>query len=271
MLQSLRSAAMPWSVLAIQFCIELAFGVLFAMAFVPKAPVGVLFYRLMGTAALVLVFIGIGVPVASGRFELGDPVLLAGGLAVLGYPFYSGPVRGRRWALALGVGLLGTALAVGMLVGRAMGPDASPLGILLATLSALATGAVAGSVGLAMVLGHWYLTVPNLQVRHLRRLNRLTVFTMLASVALVGISCWVFAELLRAAERPLFGATGLFYLGTRVVVGLVFPLGFAWMTAESLKFENTRSATGILYASTVLVLIGTAVSVSLQDSYGVPL
>ena len=46
---------------------------------------------------------------------------------------------------------------------------------------------------------------------------------------------------------------------------------FAWMAASSLEYKNTRSATGILYASTVLVLIGTAVSISLQDSYGVPL
>ena len=43
------------------------------------------------------------------------------------------------------------------------------------------------------------------------------------------------------------------------------------LTASALRFGNTRSATGILYASTVLVLIGTAVSVSLQDTFGVPL
>jgi hypothetical protein len=43
------------------------------------------------------------------------------------------------------------------------------------------------------------------------------------------------------------------------------------MAESSLSFRNTRSATGILYASTVLVLIGTAVSVALQDTYGVPL
>ena len=43
------------------------------------------------------------------------------------------------------------------------------------------------------------------------------------------------------------------------------------MTAGSLAYDNTRSATGILYASTVLVLIGTAASLSLQDSYGIPL
>jgi hypothetical protein len=83
--------------------------------------------------------------------------------------------------------------------------------------------------------------------------------------------CLAFPSELNALERPLFGATGLFYLGTRVTVGLVMPLLFAWMAAGALKYRNTRSATGILYASTVLVLIGAAVAVSLQDIYGVPL
>jgi hypothetical protein len=60
-------------------------------------------------------------------------------------------------------------------------------------------------------------------------------------------------------------------ISARVAVGLLLPLLFAWMTAGSLAYRNTRSATGILYASTVLVLIGTAVSVSLQNTYGIPL
>jgi hypothetical protein len=121
------------------------------------------------------------------------------------------------------------------------------------------------------VLGHWYLTVPNLAVSHLRRLNRVTVASMLVSLGALALVCLAFRPELSAHERSLFAATGLFYLGTRVAVGLLMPLLFAWMAEGSLKFQNTRSATGILYASTVLVLIGTAVAVSLQDTYGVPL
>jgi hypothetical protein len=89
-------------------------------------------------------------------------------------------------------------------------------------------------------------------------------------VALVLASCLVFRSELRTG-RDLLGPWGLFHLGTRVAVGLAVPLVFAWMTSGSLRYRNTRSATGILYASTVLVLIGTAVSISLQDAYGVPL
>jgi len=265
--------AMPWSDLATQFCLELAFGVLLALAFVPKAPVGVLFYRLMGTAALVPMLIAVGMALGTGTRGWNDGAVLSTGLAIATYPVYSGPVRGRNWGLALGVALVGCAAAVAQVVADNVA-DLGVGGLALASASALATGAVAGSVGLAMVLGHWYLTVPNLDVGHLRRLNRVTVGSMLASCALLAVTCLAFGGLLNAGNAghaPLFGATGLFYLGTRVTVGLLFPLAFAVMAASSLRFRNTRSATGILYASTVLVLIGTAVSVSLQDSYGIPL
>jgi hypothetical protein len=261
---------MPWSDLAFQFCMELAFGVLLALAFVPKAPVGTMFYRVMGTSALVPVLAGLGISLSVGSLAPSSPIVVAGALVVLTYPVYSGPVRGARWAFGLGVAVLGCVVAV-MLTIRAAAPELGVLQLALATTTALATGAVAGSVGLAMVLGHWYLTVPNLQIGHLRRLNRVTVGAMLGSIVFVGLSCLVFDELLNAGNLPLFEATGLFYLGTRLTVGLAVPLLFAAMTASSLKAQNTRSATGILYASTVLVLIGTAVSVSLQDSYGVPL
>lgn len=274
---------MGWSLLATQFCCQLAFGVLFATAFVPKAPVGVLFYRVMGTTALAIVGAAMAASVGTGTLAWSDPILLAAGASVVAYPFYSGPVRGRRWAAALGVALVGTATAVFLCLRELArlaehdplsfdAPVAEPLGaggLGLATLSALATGAVAGSVGLAMVLGHWYLTVPNLSVKHLVRLNRVTVAAMGASVVAVLVSCLVFRGGL--VEPGLFRSTGLFHLGARVAVGLLLPLLFAAMASSSLRYENTRSATGILYASTVLVLIGAALAVSLQDSYGVPL
>ena len=143
--------------------------------------------------------------------------------------------------------------------------------LVLGSLSAMATGGVAGSVGLAMVLGHWYLTIPQLPIAWLARINRFTVVWMLLSALLLGLTCALFGADLGTETRPLLGSWGLFFLGSRIAVGLALPLLFAWMTAGSLKYENTRSATGILYASTVLVLIGTAASISLQDSYGIPL
>lgn len=260
---------MSWSLLAQQFCLELGFGVLLALAFVPRAPVGTLFYRLMGSCAALPLAAALVARMRGGA-GWSDPAVLGAALALTAYPVYSGPVRGRSWALGLGAGLVGSALASAWVLRSGM-PDLTLLGQLVATLSCLATGAVAGSVGLAMVLGHWYLTVPKLEIRYLQRLNQVTIGSMLASLLALGAACLVFAEPLRSAEPPLFGPWGLFYLGTRLAVGLALPLVFAAMAASALRFRNTRSATGILYASTVLVLIGTAVSVFLQGSYRVPL
>jgi hypothetical protein len=243
------------------------------LACVHRAPLGAFFFRLMGTAALVPLLLALALPFLATEGNRGpfwtNPILLAGGLALLAYPFYSGPVRAQRRLKALVLAIGSTGLALALSVRQAEGV-ASGFDWLVASLSALATGCVAGSVGLAMVLGHWYLTIPNLQVSHLARMNLVTIGCMAACLAAVGLSYLVFFGG-EPAYPPRFDVWGLFYLGTRVIVGLLMPMLFGWMTAQSLRFGNTRSATGILYASTVLVLIGTALSISLQDSYGVPL
>lgn len=261
---------MSWTDLVTQFCLELAFGVLFALAFVPSAPVGRLFYRIMGTTAFLPLGAIVVVPFLVRGGDTNDPVLWTSAAALVAYPFVSGGVRGTRWKIALGWSLLATGAALAIAVSRAGLATNSGM-VILGTISAMATGAVAGSVSLAMVLGHWYLTIPTLHVSHLRRLNRVTVGSMVVSLCAVCATCWLLAERFGAAETPLLGAFGLFQVGTRLTAGLVLPLLFAGMTAGSLQYQNTRSATGILYASTILVLIGTAVSIALQDAYGFPL
>jgi hypothetical protein len=261
---------MGWSALATQFCLELGFGVLVALAFVPRAPVGTLFYRIMGTCAFLPILLALVAPLAWGGASFSDPGILLTAAAALGYPIVSGPFKGRRWAVAIAFSLLASGAALVVTVARESALE-GPLPILLGSSTAMATGAVAGSVSLAMVLGHWYLTIPTLDVAHLRRLNRVAVISILLCTALLAATCATFREPLSAADTPLFGPRGMFHLGTRLAVGLGLPRAFAWMTAGSLDFRNTRSATGILYASTILVLIGTAVSVSLQGSYGIPL
>ena len=261
---------MGWSQLGTQFCLEIAFGVLVALAFVPKAPVGRLFYRLMGTSAALPLAVAAFAPPAWGGARWDEPAVIAAALGLAAWPAIAAPLRGAGFWAALSWSIAATGAAIVAVVARSSALD-RPAEIALGSLSAMSTGAVAGSVTLAMVLGHWYLTIPTLHVDHLRRLNRLTVASIAASLLLVAATVAAFSDELGAAEQPLLGPRGLFHLGTRVTVGLLLPLLFAAMTAGSLKFRNTRSATGILYASTILVLIGAAVSISLQDTYGIPL
>jgi hypothetical protein len=261
---------MEWSALGTQFCLELAFGVLLGLALIPKAPLGVFFQRLMGTTAFLPLAAAAVLPPMYGGSDWTDGAVLAALAGMLAFPVVLAPIRTstRFRAFTWGTACAGLSL---VLTVRAA-PEVTGAGALvLGSLSAMATGTVAGVVGLAMVVGHWYLTVPQLPISWLQRLNRITAVAMIASALFVTISCIAHAEMLREAETPLLSSFGLFFLSARVLVGLALPLLFAWMTAGSLEYKNTRSATGILYASTVLVLIGTAVSISLQDTYGIPL
>lgn len=261
---------MAWNPLATQFCLELAFGVLLGLCFLPRAPLGTFFFLMMGATALLPLLVGgLAPPIYAGApWDAPATVCVLAG--ALGFPWLMGPVKSQLRRLATIWATLGCGAALVFVVRDVPGVDSTGA-LVLGGLSAMATGLVAGSVGLAMVLGHWYLTVPQLPVAWLSRINRLTIWSMIFSSVMLCASCWVSAGDFEQMDRPLFGAWGLFFLGTRVATGLALPLLFAWMTAGSLRYGNTRSATGILYASTVLVLIGTAVSISLQDSYGIPL
>lgn len=260
---------MAWSDLGAQFSLTLAFGVFLGLTLLPRAPLGVFFFRLMGTTALIPL-VGAIVLRTAGGYPPTDPVILAAGTAALAFPLVQAPLRASRRAVALWWSLFWSGVAVALSVAKVPLVESLPAWA-LASASAMATGAVAGGVGLAMVVGHWYLTVPQLPVSWLAKLNRMTAWAMVASAVALAATCLFHAEDLASADVPLLGPWGLFYLGGRVSVGIALPLLFAWMTASSLAHQNTRSATGILYASTVLVLIGAAISVSLQDSYGIPL
>src|SRR5437867_6405958 len=103
---------MGWSALGTQFCLELGFGVLFALAFVPRAPVGALFYRIMGTCAFLPLLVAAFAPLAFGGASARDPAVLASLLAVPAYPVVSGPVKGLRWSAGLGWALAFSAAAL---------------------------------------------------------------------------------------------------------------------------------------------------------------
>jgi len=261
---------MVWSSLGTQFCLELAFGVLVSMAAVARAPLGTFFFQLMGVTALVPLFVAVVLEPTVGAGEwLALPRLFALGAGAM-FLVYAWPVRVRTRELALVAASVLSAAALATYL-RNTGPIGDGLPWVVASLSALGTGLVGGSVGLAMVFGHWYLTIPTLDVAWLVRLNRLTMVWMGLSLAAVLATCAVFERDLAARDIDIFGTWPLFHIGTRVLLGIAMPLLFGWMCAQSLRYRNTRSATGILYASTVLVLIGTAVSIFLQDLYGVPL
>jgi len=92
---------MGWSPLGTQFCLELGFGVLLALACVGRAPLGPFFHRVLGTTALVPLLAATVMPVAEGELRLIEPQILISALAVALYPGYAGPLKSARRAQLL--------------------------------------------------------------------------------------------------------------------------------------------------------------------------
>jgi hypothetical protein len=132
-----------------------------------------------------------------------------------------------------------------------------------------------GSVLGTMITGHWYLVNRKLTIRPLQ----IATWVFIGIAALRAISVLVTVMLLTNSSQSSLAETArglldfsmpgiLFW--ARVAFGLIIPLVFGWMIWSSVKVRNTQSATGILYATIVVVLAGEAFSKYLYLFTGIP-
>jgi hypothetical protein len=118
----------------------------------------------------------------------------------------------------------------------------------------------------AMLLGHWYLNSPGMELAPLRRLLR-------CAAAAVGLQIVVSASglvaNLAANANPTFSWWMLVAL--RWSFGLMGVLALLWMAWQTLKIPNTQSATGILYVAIVGVFVGELTGLLLSAESAFPL
>ena len=114
--------------------------------------------------------------------------------------------------------------------------------------------AIGGTLG-AMLLGHSYLTARGLSFEPLKRVAKL-LFWILVARALFVVPAF-FGERLEMMDWV--------FLSMRIALGLFLPLVLGWMVIQCIKIESNQSATGILYAMTVLVgMFGELIAVYLN-------
>lgn len=122
------------------------------------------------------------------------------------------------------------------------------------------SGMLLGLTTTAMLLGHWYLITPTMQLRPLRVL-----------VAGIGLAVLVRALVclpdLLALGRSI-GWIPISLIGLRWLAGILGVGGMAYMAWQTLRIPNTQSATGILYVSVVLVFLGELTAILLVDMPG---
>jgi len=119
--------------------------------------------------------------------------------------------------------------------------------------------AIGGTLG-AMLLGHSYLTARGLSFAPLRTMAWLLFWILLARALFVVPA--LFSDRLEMMDWV--------FLSMRGALGLLLPLVLAWMVIQCIKIESNQSATGILYAMTVLVgMFGELIAVYLKVSRGI--
>lgn len=133
-------------------------------------------------------------------------------------------------------------------------------------VATVTSGLVLGLTMAAMLLGHWYLNTPTMQLEPLRRL----LGAMAGSVVLqMAVSAWGVATLVSTGDQPQVSWWLLLVL--RWLFGLFGVMGLIIMAWKTLQIPNTQSATGILYVAVIGVFAGELLGLLLSADVGVAL
>jgi len=258
-------------------------GVIFTLLFVSLKEMGSLYFRLSTGIAAVLIFLALMVqPFGDFQFStffslidfsIAQKVcfwsLLLTCVLLVGYNLIH--PRLHR-AVLLGAVVFG-AIGVAAYALSRIPTDLGISGQVLLMANGLGASVILGSVLSAMITGHWYLVQHNLSLTPL--LNTSRVF--IAAVVFRALSVTLALFFYRSSEQAI-GASELItsmnfdsylFLG-RILIGLIVPFIFGVMVWKSAKIRSTQSATGILYATIVLILIGEAFSKFLYFVSGNP-
>ena len=133
--------------------------------------------------------------------------------------------------------------------------------VALTVLSFLTSALMLGGACTAMILGHWYLVIPSMEVSYLQSIVKGHIVSMLVRVAVVGAAVWfAIATCQPDSGVPSFrhyilSVDGIFFW-QRVLFGLAGPAVLSYLTWETAKIRSTQSATGILYVDFFTVVVG---------------
>jgi hypothetical protein len=260
---------------------HLAIGTLVPLLFISVKEMGTMFFRLISSLSILLLAcafwaspfaeISFAIPFVASSPLAGQIIsLLASSIFFLALAIFFLNRGGKIYvALAIVAGLAATAKLASAF------PNASAAPSWMTAGSFLSAALVLGSVLGTMITGHWYLVNRKLTIRPLQLATwvfigiiGLRAMMVIATVLLLSNSS---QALLADTARGFFSlsASGILFWA-RVGFGLAAPLLFGWMIWSSVKVKNTQSATGILYATIVLVLIGEAFAKYLYLFTGIP-
>jgi len=253
---------MSLSTVLFLFLAHLGVGIIGTLLFVSREA-GIKFFRFNGGLAAILIAIALAFR-PTGPDAAVNTAAALGGLVVceLVIVLYWATI-GRAFT-QIRPAIVGTAAVAGVvaLAAQALALSANralPMQA-LTVASFLTSAALLGGACTAMILGHWYLILPSMEVSHLQSIVKLHIASMLVRVVVVvaavflAIATWE-PGLGPSFRRYITTAAGIFFW-QRVLFGLAGPALLSYLTWETAKIRSTQSATGILYVDFFTVVVG---------------
>ena len=130
-------------------------------------------------------------------------------------------------------------------------------------LSDLASAVVLAATLTGMLLGHWYLTTPTMSI------GPLAWFTKVLAVAAV-VRLLMMSVVLFRFGFASHDLVHLLWLIVRIIGGILVPFATAVVVHRILKYRNTQSATGVLFAALILVFMGEMTGALLERDLQIP-
>jgi hypothetical protein len=248
-----------------QFLLRLAFGLAFGMAITSPRQVTSGYFR-----NNLYVTLGLTTLAALVLAPLSKPAAVLAGTAAV-FSFIGSACwlyEAKRGGLAAiwMVAAIALLAAWNGMVGNSSGTAPSNIDApgLAAILSVVTSGLVLGITFAAMLLGHWYLNSPGMELAPLERLISAAAIAVANQSVLSAVGLWM--ELSAASNEAI---SWLLFVVMRWSFGLIGVVVLLWMARQTLKIPNTQSATGILYVAVIGVFVGelTALLLSAESAY----
>ena len=256
------------------FLTHLGVGIALTLLLISRAA-GVKFFRFNAGLAVMLLVIALALRPERAVLSVDAQGVALGALVVTTLALLIYWVTIGRLLAVLRPLLLWTAAGCGVLalVAQAIAVSAAvPTGLTI--VSFLTSAALLGGTCTAMILGHWYLVLPSMDVSLLQSIVRFHIGSTVLRIVVVGTVVLLAVAGGEAStglrfERYIFSLDGVFFW-QRVLFGLCGPAVLAYLTWETAKIRSTQSATGILYVDFFAVTVGEVLAKYLLLSTGVP-
>jgi protein NrfD len=132
-------------------------------------------------------------------------------------------------------------------------------------LEIISSGALLGAVMMSMLLGHWYLNTPGMKLDPLHKLLAFCLWALAIRTVISATGSYFFVT------AHVVPSNWWIFVSLRWITGVAATLIMVILAKFTLRVPNTQSATGILYAATVVVLVGELTAQLLSDNVLYPL